>query len=410
MDDSYTDQKRRKFIASSLGCLATAGLASLSNPIEIFAQSTTNKSKTTSNEIMYRTLGRTGIKVPVVSMGAGACNDPGLVSACWEAGMRHFDTAANYGYGRNEQMVAKAINKLGVRQDAIIGTKVHTPAQRRGLTPEQSKKRLLDSLDASLKRLKTDYVDILYVHDVRNQDTVNDQAIMEAMSQVKKEGKTRFIGISTHAEMASVINATVKAKIYDVVLTSINFTMKDDIALIKAIANAAANKIGVIGMKTQAGGARFPNPASLKDYDGSVINSAALKWALNNKAIATTIPGISTFDHMRSNMNVSKDIEFTDIEKKFLSDNNVKFGMGFCRQCSLCLTTCPKDADIPTLMRTHMYAAQYSDFQKARLTLNQIPGNNNLNSNCTLCDNCVAACSNAVNIPQKISELKLMYV
>ena len=407
MNESNSALSRRKFLYSSAGLLATAGMATLT-PGVVAAASATEK-KAAAGEITYRTLGKTGLKLPIVSMGAGACNDPGLVQACYEIGMRHFDTAANYGYGRNEQMVSRAIDRLKVRDKIIIASKVHTPDQRNGLTPERSKKRLIDSVEASLRRLKTDYLDILYVHAIEEAEEVHDEAIIEALLQVKKEGKVRFVGTSFHTDMANVMNATIDAGVYDVALVAINFTMADDTDLLKAIARASKTGIGVIAMKTQAGGTSFPNPETIREYDGSVINSAALKWALKNEYITTAITGIDTHEHMRFNFAIASNLELTEMETKFLTDNKAKLGIGFCRQCKSCLASCPRGVDVPKLMRTHMYAAQYSDFQKARITLNEIPTNRGL-GNCTSCQTCLADCANTVDIDKRINNLRLMYV
>ncbi|MCK4236782.1 MAG: 4Fe-4S dicluster domain-containing protein, partial [Candidatus Krumholzibacteria bacterium] len=59
---------------------------------------------------------------------------------------------------------------------------------------------------------------------------------------------------------------------------------------------------------------------------------------------------------------VASNLEYTSEEKKLLSDQRVKLGMGFCRQCRVCMSTCPRGVEIPSLMRTHMYAVQYSNF------------------------------------------------
>jgi predicted aldo/keto reductase-like oxidoreductase len=397
---------RRKFMATSLGCLASAGLTGLA-PSLVRGQESATEAET-SGEIISRTLGRSGIKVPVVSMGGGACNDPAVVQACYEIGMRGFDTAAGYAYGRNEQMMANAIHRLGVRDQTVIITKLHTPAQRDGLADEEHAAVMRKTLEGSLRRLKTDYIDVLLVHDVRTADDASNQAIKEAMAEFRKEGKARAIGMATHADMANVINAAVAAEVYDVILTSFNFTMADDTDLLGAIDNAAKKNMGVIAMKTQAGGGRFPNPETLENYSGEVINSAALKWILHNNNVATTIPGIANYDHMRANFAVANDIEYTDDEAKFLGDNRITLGMGFCRQCSKCLASCPDKVDIPDLMRTHMYAAQYGDFQKARRTIDAIPTSRGLQA-CVSCDNCTAKCANSVDIGKKLDELKLMY-
>ena len=397
---------RRKFMATTLGAVASASLAGLAPGLVRGDDQAPETAE--ENGIVYRTIGRTGLKVPVVSMGAGACNDPALVAACYESGMRLFDTAANYGYGRNEQMVAAAINRLKARDQVLMTTKCLTPAQRVGLSPEDTGPTIRSAFEGSLRRLRTDHVDVLFLHDVREPSPVHNEAIRDTMVALKKEGKTRAIGVATHADMANVINAAVEVEDYDVVLTSFNFTMADDTDMLAALANAHAKGVGIVAMKTQSGGANFPNPDTLRDYPATVINSAALKWVISNEAISTTIPGITTFDHLRANVAVASNLAYTEEESRFLNDNRITIGMGFCRQCSKCLASCPSGVDIPNLMRTHMYAAQYADFELARQTIDQIERNRNIR-NCTDCANCVAECANAVNIPRKISELKLIY-
>jgi predicted aldo/keto reductase-like oxidoreductase len=161
-------------------------------------------------------------------------------------------------------------------------------------------------------------------------------------------------------------------------------------------------------MKTQAGGANYPNPETLRQYSNAVVNSAALKWVLRNENVATTIPGIGNYDHMRANMAIAGNLEYTDEEKKFLSDNSIKLSMGFCRQCRKCLASCPHNTEIPDLMRTHMYATQYADLHKARMTIDQIARGRGLDA-CALCSTCTAQCVNSVDIPRKIGDLKLIY-
>jgi uncharacterized protein len=401
---------RREFVTTSLTCLATASLATVAPGI-VAAQEkpTATASKTTPNGgIVTRKLGRTGLEVPIVSMGAGACNDPNLAQACYEAGMRLFDTSDTYAYGRNEQMLGAVLSQMKVRDKAIIVTKAFGGPMRNNTPPEKMKAAISTSLEGSLKRLKTDYVDVLQLYDVRDPETLRNQAINDAMAAVKKEGKARFTGLSTHADTANVINAAVEAGVYDVILTAFNFTMATDAAMMSAVANAASHGVGIIAMKVLAGGARFPNPDTLRQYSGAVVNSAALKWVLRNENVATAIPGIGNFDHLRANFPIASNLNLTDEESRFLADNRITLGMEFCRQCRKCLASCPRNADVPSLMRTHMYAVQYADFQQARQTLNDIEEHRSIET-CTSCDTCAARCANSVNVPRKIGELKLIY-
>jgi len=406
MKANKSDISRRNFLGASLTGLASAGMISLT-PGSLFAQ---DKAKDKAkNEIIYRTLGRTGMKVPIISMGVMVADAPAIVQGAYELGVRLFDTAANYQYGANEQMVGNVISKLGVRDKVYIVTKIFIPGQRRGLTGNQWEKKAATLMDGSLKRLKTDYVDVLLVHDVSGADDINDPDMIAAMNKLKKQGKTRSIGVATHRNMTEVINEAARLGDYDVVLTAFNFTMADDAALLSAIDNAAAKGMGFIAMKALAGGSRWPNPDSRANYSGSTVTKAALKWVLNNKNIATSIPGFDNFDHMNEDFSVVSNLEYTGEEKKLLSDNNIKLSMGFCRQCEQCLVSCPHDSDIPSLMRTHMYSAQYGDFYLARTTLDGIPKQRSLSA-CGSCSECVARCAHkSVDIPAKIKDLKLMY-
>lgn len=412
MIDNGKGYSRREFVTASLTCLATAGLATVSPSLagaQDQPKSSSQEAKPAGgNGIINRKLGRTGIEVPIVSMGAGACNDPGLVQACYEAGMRLFDTSDTYAFGRNEQMIGAVLSQLKVRDRAIIVTKALGGPQRDVTPPEKIKAAISQSLEGSLKRLKTDYVDVLQLYDVRGPEPLRNQAIIEALVAVRKEGKARFIGLSTHANMANVINAAVEAGIFDVIQTSFNFTMASDAAMMNAIANAGSKGIGIIAMKVLAGGAPYPNPDTLRQYPGAVVTSAALKWVLRNENVNTSIPGIANFDHLRANFAIASDLTLTDEESRFLADNRITLGMQFCRQCSKCLASCPKNADIPNLMRVHMYAAQYGDFQLARQTIDSMPQESGLQT-CASCASCTARCVNSVNIPRKIDELKLIY-
>jgi predicted aldo/keto reductase-like oxidoreductase len=397
------DLSRRKFLTTSVSGLAAAGLAGPSLAREIVYGPPAPR-----RELEIRTLGRTGIALPLVNMGSGANMDEGLAQACFETGMRLFDTDARYRNGRHEQLLGRVVSRLGVRDQVIIVTKVHPPELRRGLSPRESQRLLRSAVEGCLRRLKTDYIDILMVHDVADRRTALDPDIIEAMSRVREQGKTRFLGTATHTSMAVAIKASVEAEIYDVVLTSINFTMADDAALMRAIEHAAQKGVGIIAMKTQAGGYAFPNPETHKEFRGAVINSAALKWVCHNKHIATTIPGIDNYEQLRANWAVALNPGYTDEERRFLANNEIKLGFEFCRQCRFCMATCPHGVDVPALMRTHMYAKQYADVARARETLDLIPAGRGL-AVCGSCTSCAVACSHSVNVPRKLEELKLLY-
>lgn len=407
MDRQKSGYDRRNFLTRAAAGLAAVSAAGLW-PGKLLAQEKENKTETGNKKIIYRRLGKTDINVPVISMGVMNSSAPQIVQSSYEQGVRLFDTAASYQFGRNEQMVGNVINRLGVRKEVVVGTKIYSPQQRLNLSREEGKKKFITLLEGSLSRLHMAFADILYVHDVSSKEEVNDPAVLEALKILKEQGKIRYAGVATHSNMAEVIRAVAENGHYEVVLTAFNFTMDDETPLLDAIREAAAQGVGIIAMKTLAGGSRWPNPETRRANSNSTIARAALKWVLHNENITTAIPGYDNFEHLQEDFAVAYDLEYTPEEKKFLNDNDIKLSMGFCRQCRTCLASCPYGVEIPALMRTHMYAAQYGNFLQARQTLDDIPSQKSL-INCTSCDRCTARCAHSVDIARRIEELKLIY-
>ncbi|MEW6411948.1 MAG: aldo/keto reductase [Candidatus Zixiibacteriota bacterium] len=407
MSGSKRTISRRGFLSAAGGSLLSAGLLNL-NPAITLAEGADDKADGSSKEIIYRKLGRTDIHVPIVSIGVMNSENPEIIQASYEIGVRYFNLSGNYQLGRIETVAAGVLNKLQVRDKVIIGTGNDDVEAFAGLSASECKRKITAACEASLSRLKTDYIDIYYVwegHDPRN---THNPAMLEALEYLKQQQKIRHAGVSMHSNMAEAINAVADGGYFDVVMTTFNFTLSDDSKLLAAIKNAAAKGVGVIAMKMMAGGSRWPNESSRRDHSSAAIATACIKWVLRNPAVSTSVPGFMSYEHMRQDFSVARDLEYTPEEERFLSDNSVKLGMGFCRQCKSCLAYCPKKVDIPTLMRVHMYAAQYGDLYRARVTLDSISSGSDLRV-CKDCSTCRAICANSVEIASRIDELKAIY-
>jgi len=396
---------RRKFIGRSIAGIAGAGvLASGSNLA--FAQEDAAEKKDNEDIIIRRKLGRTGPVLPIVSMGVMNASIPNIVALSYEKGIRHFDSASAYMNGENEKMVGQVINKLKVRDEVIISTKNLTPRHREGLKPEQYGEKLIKTTNESLKRLNMDYVDILYYHSVTTAEDASVPSVKEAFDTLKKEGKIRFSGIASHQGQSKVLTAAVENGFYDVALVAINIALAGFPEYMDAIKKAHESGIGLVAMKTQAGGQwwKYVFDEELKEPN----QTAMLKWVLRNEAFATAIPGHTEPAQLDQNWSVVHSLEYTPAEEEFLGTNELLLGFDFCRQCRGCLASCPNDVDIPTLMRTHMYAAQYRNFHQARYTYDEIPKAKGLSA-CSDCRSCTAKCAHTVDIAGRIDELKLMY-
>lgn len=401
---------RREFIAKPAALIAATQLLGHSDLLFGEAAITPPSTSKTTHKNIERTLGKTGITLPIVSMGVMNADVPGLLNRSYELGVRHFDTAARYQQGRNEEMVGRVIKEMGVRDKVVVATKILRPGSARGrgpqseasYSPAQVKAHFLQEFEASSKRLQMDHVDILYNHACDSEPDVNSEGALEALTSLKKQGRVRFIGVSSHQpEMA--LKQAMKFGVYDVVLITINYTMANDQGLLSTIDEAAKKGIGIVAMKTQAGGAMRPDPKLGKPLTPA-SQTALLKWVLQHDAITTAIPGYTTYEQLEQNFSVASNLAYTSEERQFLAGKEVAAAQ-FCRQCGECRPDCPLGVNIPQLMRSHMYAVQYANYALAADTMAALPKNRGIAA-CDGCESCQANCRNSVDIAMKIRQLK----
>ena len=128
-------------------------------------------------------------------MGVMNARNPDLVRRALELGIRHLDTAFVYGDGQNESMVGKVVADMKLRDKVVIATKEMVSFQRRGLSGAKAADALIKMVEASLKRLQSDYVDIVYIHDVTTPEDAVHPGFLEGMRKLKEQGKIRFAGL-----------------------------------------------------------------------------------------------------------------------------------------------------------------------------------------------------------------------
>ncbi|WP_175758420.1 aldo/keto reductase [Burkholderia ambifaria] len=159
----------------------------------------------------YRTLGRSGLKVPVLSFGAGTFGGAGplfgawgntgvdearrLIDICLEAGVNLFDTADVYSDGASERVLGAAIH--GRRDQVLISTKTGLPTGDGPNDAGTSRARLIRAVDDALRRLGTDYIDLLQLHAFDAATPVEE--VMSTLDDLVRAGKLRYIGVSNFA-------------------------------------------------------------------------------------------------------------------------------------------------------------------------------------------------------------------
>jgi len=157
----------------------------------------------------YVRLGHTGLKVSRICLGCMSYGEPNerwkwaldeessrpFIQKALELGINFFDTADVYSRGKSEEVVGRALRDFAPRDQVVIATKVHGEMGPGPNDRGQSRKHILSSIDASLKRLGTDYVDLYQIHRW-DYDTPIEETL-EALNDVVRMGKARYIGASS---------------------------------------------------------------------------------------------------------------------------------------------------------------------------------------------------------------------
>lgn len=331
---------------------------------------------------VYRTLGRTGMKITVVSFGAMLTPEPEVLQIAFDHGVNYVDTARGYMGGRNEEIVGKALK--GRRDKVYVATK----------TPSRSKEDILRDVDTSLKSLGTDYIDVLQLHSLKGRDRVYDPETREALTKLKEQGKARFFGVTTHSNQAGVIDALVedRDRFFDMALVAYNFTSGRDIG--EAIGRAARSGVGIVAMKTQAGGYVTEAAETVSPHQ------AALKWVLRNPDVAAAIPGMRDMAELKEDIAVMG-MPFRRADERALDRYGAAIRPYHCHLCGACEGSCPKGVEISTINRCLMYADGYRDRRLARSVYRSIPAAASASA-CLDCPACTARCVRGLDIPAKM--------
>lgn len=383
---------RRNFLKTTV-----LGATSSLIPASIYAQNRVQE-KNENTGLIMRKLGNTGIELPIVSMGVMRADIPALVKTALNRGIEHFDTAHVYQNGKNEEMLGEVLSAYP-RESFILGTKILSSPNNideiKTRDAEELKQELKDKFSLSLERLKIDYVDILYLHSVKSSEHALYKPILEVLKEIKESGQALHLGLSTHRNEPEVIQAAADSGVYEVVLTAYNFMQSHRNEMDIAIANAAAKGLGIIAMKTMAGG--FLD----KEKTKPINCKAALKWAMKNENITTSIPGITSFEQLIENNTINSDAELTEEEKQYIEEIQLHAGL-YCDGCEECMAQCPKKLPIPDIMRAYMYAYGYSDLKKAKDTLHEFSFNI---EKCQDCETCSIICKKGFAVAQKMADI-----
>ncbi|MBF8149095.1 aldo/keto reductase [Winogradskyella sp. F6397] len=305
----------------------------------------------------YRKLGRTGIEISEISLGTWAFGNKvyggvdekdgiNTIHAGIDMGVNIFDTAPQYGTPEQDGVAEIVLGKAlkGKRDKVHISTKFgRNPTIKNGAS-QFYKSRVIDSVEESLKRLQTDYIDVLFFHSPFSPEEIDDD-VWEGIEQVKRQGKVRFIGhsISMFQQTENMARQWAKEGKIDVIQVVLSLMNKESQELIEELQEYP---IGVFGRECLANG--FLSGAITKDtnFVAGTLNArysrediaervdqveafkfllrddvknmpqAALRWVLDQKGVSTVLSGAKNISELKGAVSASEARSFTESELK----------------------------------------------------------------------------------------------
>ena len=384
----YSDKRslsRRNFLkgvgAAGVGSvLAASGKLFGVEPASTPASQTKPAGADQATAMPRRPFGKTGVNVPILALG-GIFDTAGNQLVLRQAikwGVTYWDTAESYEHGKSEEGMG---NFLAANSDAR--KKLFIVSK----TDNRNTKSMADNLQKSLERLKTDYVDMYFIHGIGGTDVLTDE-IKAWVEQMKKDGKFKFFGFSTHGNMDACLLGAAKLGWIDGIMMRYNYRAAGEMqAAIEACQKAG---VGLTAMKTIAKGqsrgrgrSKGGQEADAGQADGFQRfvdkgfspEQACLKAVWDNPGIATICSQMPNLTILSANVAAAMDKkELTDEDKKALALHAQATCDGYCAGCtSICQSAVAGAAPIGDVMRCLMYYHGYGEPLRAREAFQQLP-------------------------------------
>ena len=396
-DRSEPDLARRRFLIGSTA--ATLGLGVLDLGRHAWAASSPPQIR------RFRRLGRTGLEVSDVSFGSSHTTDPGLVRYALERGVNYFDTAEGYEDGRSEEAIGEALR--GTRDRVLLASKVKAGAHT-------SRAEIMKGLEGSLRRLRTDHIDVYFNHAVNHVTRLENGEWFEFAARAREQGKIRFTGMSGHGgKLVECLDYALDNDLVDVILCGYNFgqdpsfhqrfTARLDWVAVQSdlprvLEKAHAKGVGVVAMKTLRG-ARLNH---MRPYErgGASFAQAAFRWVLSNSNVDALVISMTSREKIDEFVGASGGPEPSGAALGLLEGYLLSSGDGYCNHgCDACEASCPQGVPISEVLRTRMYATDYGDLDYASREYAQLTVNAASCLSCALRP-CLGKCPQGLEIPR----------
>jgi len=377
MSEKEKKDSRRTFLKAA----GAIGAGSIIATLAPFAKASDKSSlkKNPPITVPTRPFGKTGVNVSILSLGGVlGMSDLLIFRQAVKMGVAYWDTADGYGGGRNEKAIGKYFAKFpNDRRKVFLVTKAAA----------SDPKKLTEKLNTSLHRMNTSYVDMYFIHSVKD---VKDELTGEVKAwaeKAKSDGKIRFFGFSAHKNMESSMLAAAKLGWIDGIMMSYNYRLmvKDDMK--RAVDACAKAGIGLTAMKTQAAFSAYFYASIGSETDdalnmtesflkkGYTEEQAKLKVVWENPNIASICSAMPNMTILQANVAAALNKnKLSSRDKQLFEQYAQKTACGYCAGCAdICEPAVDFRVPISDVLRCSMYYNSYGDRDKALALFNALP-------------------------------------
>lgn len=379
MPKGKKDWSRRDFLKTA----GAAGVGSMLASISPLTNASSRSRSVTSDQLVVptRPFGKTGVNVSILGLGGSGDlrYSQLLLRQAIKLGVTYWDTAESYGGGRSEKGIGEHFARHPEdRKKVFLVTKSHS-GDVEGLSR---------SLEKSLKRMNTTYIDLYFVHGLgRIQELRPFDEFRGWVEERKSEGKIRFFGFSTHSFMENSMIEAAELGWIDGIMMSYNYRLMHRDQMKKAVDACAEAGIGLTAMKTQAvpswgiiGTVGEESEASLKFTEhflkkGFTPEQARLKAVWQNNNIASICSEMDNLTMLMANVAAALDrTELSSKDMGILDQYASETASTYCAGCvHMCESAVEGHVPINDVMRYLMYSRSYENREQARSLYKDIP-------------------------------------
>ena len=352
MTAKYKYWSRRDFLRA----IGVTGAGSLLAPAMPLAEAADN-----TLQVPQRPFGKTGIEVPILSLGSTVdiTSNQLMLRHAVQRGVTYWDTAPSYQWGKSEKGFGKYFGKYPQDRQKIFLVTKSGAWTINGMTEDLTK---------SLERMKTDYIDLFFVHGISDISEMNKKT--KAWAEKKKsEGKIRFFGFSTHSNMEECLLGAAGLGWIDGIMMTYNYRLMQKDRMKRAVDACVEAGIGLTAMKTQGGGqVKTDTETELKlagrfMQKGFTDAQAKLKAVWANPQIACICSRMPNMSILMSNTAAAVDkTKLSSTDRKLLQQFARETHSDYCAGCTeICESAIGKKVPIGDVMRCLMYGRSYGD-------------------------------------------------